>query len=124
MARKLSDKDLERYASILDSMQHALSGVIEGLQEDAFADDHARRPVDNPADTGTDAFSQSFSLDLIRHDETILEEIVDARARVKAGSFGKCEGCGKWIQKLRLNSVPWARRCIECQRASEERGGR
>jgi DnaK suppressor protein len=36
------------------------------------------------------------------------------------GGFGECERCGEEIAEKRLEALPFARYCIECQRAAEE----
>lgn len=50
-----------------------------------------------------------------------LEEIDAARARLEAGVFGGCEGCGGAIPVERLRAVPAARYCLACQ-ARRDRG--
>jgi RNA polymerase-binding protein DksA len=42
--------------------------------------------------------------------------LVDAALeRLDAGSFGTCLRCGKPIADARLEALPWAAHCIECQ---------
>jgi DnaK suppressor protein len=48
-----------------------------------------------------------------------LDEIDAAQARLAAGTFGVCEGCGKPIPLARLRAMPTARRCVVCERAAE-----
>ena len=43
-----------------------------------------------------------------------------ALERVRQGTFGQCEGCQQQIPRTRLNAVPHARFCVECQRKSEQ----
>jgi RNA polymerase-binding protein DksA len=44
--------------------------------------------------------------------------LVDAAlARIDAGRFGACLRCGGPIGSERLEALPWAEHCIECQRA-------
>jgi DnaK suppressor protein len=46
----------------------------------------------------------------------------EALARLDAGTFGMCVRCGKPIGPERLEALPWAARCIDCQRlAARER---
>jgi DnaK suppressor protein len=54
-----------------------------------------------------------FSLSTSERD--ILRRIDAALDRIEAGSFGTCLHCGKKVQSGRLQAVPWARHCIECQ---------
>jgi len=45
-------------------------------------------------------------------------ELVDAAlARLDAGTFGPCLRCGKPIPDGRLEALPWAAHCIDCQSA-------
>jgi len=48
-----------------------------------------------------------------------LEEIDRAYAKLAAGTFGVCEGCGSAIPLPRLRVMPAARRCVTCQVAQE-----
>ena len=45
-----------------------------------------------------------------------LANIDDALARVEDGSYGVCESCGEEIPVERLKALPFARRCVDCQR--------
>ena len=42
-----------------------------------------------------------------------------ALARIAAGSFGTCAGCGGRIPTSRLEALPAADRCLRCATASE-----
>lgn len=48
-----------------------------------------------------------------------LTDIEEALERLNNGTFGDCEDCGKSIPMNRLQIVPQARRCMQCQKASE-----
>lgn len=48
-----------------------------------------------------------------------LGDVYSALARIDAGTFGRCAGCGRPISKARLDVLPHARQCIRCARASE-----
>jgi DnaK suppressor protein len=120
MSRKLNGKDLEAFKATLTSIRKALSGDITALENDAFATDGDRLSVDNPADSGSESFSQEFSLELLQRDEAAMVKIDEALERVRKGTFGQCEGCQQQIPRTRLNAVPHARFCVECQRKSEQ----
>ncbi|OWP21137.1 hypothetical protein CBF90_13300 [Microbacterium sp. AISO3] len=45
--------------------------------------------------------------------------ISEALGRVRAGSYGQCVGCGRAIAPARLEAVPYAPACIECQSRAE-----
>ena len=42
---------------------------------------------------------------------------------MKAGEYGVCEVCSKKIPMARLDALPYATMCIECQREIERNGG-
>lgn len=121
-SKKLNAKDLETYKALLLQLQREVSGDISALEDDAFSTDGDRLSVDNPADIGSESFSQEFSLELLQRDEATLGEIQEALGRVDAGTFGLCESCDEAIPKARLNTVPHARFCVTCQRKAERRG--
>ena len=121
MSKKLNAKDLESYKVLLTQLRREVSGDISDLEADAFSTDGDRLSVDNPADIGSESFAQEFSLELLQRDEATLAEIDEALDRVKLGTFGMCESCAEAIPKVRLNAVPHARFCVECQRKTERR---
>jgi multiple antibiotic resistance protein len=42
--------------------------------------------------------------------------------RIQSGDFGSCAGCGHAISLKRLQAVPWASHCIQCQERYEHCG--
>jgi RNA polymerase-binding transcription factor DksA len=48
--------------------------------------------------------------------ETRLKEINLALGKIKKGNYGKCENCGKEINKERLKIYPAARFCLKCEK--------
>ncbi len=73
------------------------------------------------------AASQVFAQqrDLALRDRTIalLSLVDEALERLDAGTFGACTRCGRPIAPARLEALPWAATCIECQRI-RDRGDR
>jgi DnaK suppressor protein len=57
--------------------------------------------------------------------EIFLEEeerrIAEARRALADGSYGTCGGCGRVISSARLEAMPEAVRCLDCQRLFEGR---
>jgi len=121
MSKKLNARDLELFKGLLIQLRRELSHDIDDLEADAFSTDGDRLSVDNPADIGSESFAQEFSLELLQRDEATLSEIDEALERVESGRYGLCERCGEPIPKPRLNAVPHARNCVECQRKAESR---
>jgi len=81
------------------------------------------------ADQGTDSQEQEKSLMLLGKDGARLTRI-DAALRVlykEPERYGQCENCGCEIPFERLDVVPWAGHCLDCQQLHEtgaqRRGG-
>lgn len=51
---------------------------------------------------------------------TQLRNVEAALRRIVAGDFGVCAACGGAIGLKRLQALPWANNCIECQEQSEQ----
>jgi DnaK suppressor protein len=48
-----------------------------------------------------------------------LRTIEEALLRIEEGTYGKCEDCEEEISPGRLNAIPFALRCVECQEKHE-----
>jgi DnaK suppressor protein len=73
-------------------------------------------------DTGDEAVADLLSdLDAaeVSRDLAELREIETARTRLAAGTYGRCETCGREIAYERLLAAPAATRCVECQTLHE-----
>ncbi len=51
---------------------------------------------------------------------TRLRNVEAALERIATGEFGRCAACGGAIGLKRLQALPWANKCIECQEQSEQ----
>jgi DnaK suppressor protein len=74
------------------------------------------------AAAASQVFAQQRDLALRDRADAQLVLVTDALARLDAGTFGTCVRCGQPIAPDRLEALPWAARCIDCQRlAAHER---
>lgn len=46
----------------------------------------------------------------------VMDQIVAAMERLDAGTYGRCVRCGEAIPVARLDVLPYAENCIDCQR--------
>lgn len=104
----------------------ALAALDERFEErlELGDDDLTNYPL-HMADEGTDTMEQEKEFLLAHTEGEQLLEIDAALRRLYRDpeSFGECEQCGEDIRLDRLEMVPWARRCIDCQRQSEDDPG-
>jgi DnaK suppressor protein len=75
------------------------------------------------AAAATQVFEQQRDLALRDRAAQQLELVDAALARLDDATFGTCLRCGKAIAPARLEALPWAAHCIDCQ-AIVDRGGR
>jgi RNA polymerase-binding protein DksA len=66
-------------------------------------------------------FEQQRDLALRDHNRAHLADVDAALARLDAGTYGRCTSCGKDIAAERLEALPWAAFCIDCQRTKGRR---
>jgi DnaK suppressor protein len=84
-----------------------------------MANDSLKNVDDTPSEDRTDDFDREFALNLVSSEHDVLFEIDDALRRIHLKSYGKCDGCSKRIEKIRLRALPFARMCVKCQSESE-----
>jgi RNA polymerase-binding protein DksA len=61
-------------------------------------------------------FEQQRDLALRERNDLHLAEVDAAIARLDAGTYGTCTSCARPIAPERLEALPWAALCIDCQR--------
>ncbi len=69
------------------------------------------------AAAASQVFDQQRDLALRERANQHLAQVDAALARLDEGTFGRCTRCGRPIAPARLEALPWAAHCIECQTA-------
>jgi RNA polymerase-binding protein DksA len=79
--------------------------------------------VSNPGqgDRAMDSRLKNKETLLINHVEHQLEDVNQALDRLENGTYGICISCGENIQAARLEIMPSAAFCIECQRNHDQK---
>ena len=88
--------------------------LLVGLAEGIVAPDPMT--YGSQAAAASQVFEQQRDLALREKDQQHLEAVEAALARLDDGSFGACVRCGRPIAPERLEALPWAAHCIDCQR--------
>jgi len=68
------------------------------------------------AAAASQVFAQQRDLAMRDREGAQLRQVIDALARLDAGTYGTCRSCGKPIAPERLEAIPWAATCIACAR--------
>jgi RNA polymerase-binding protein DksA len=76
------------------------------------------------ADVGTDTFEEEKAQALEAHLRGLLGQVDAALERLKNGTYGICENCGKEIAPERLEALPYATLCLDCASGRRARAAR
>jgi len=115
----MDKKRLENYRKKLQAKREDLVRTIARVEEEGRAADEDTT-VDL-ADKAANSYTKEFLFGQTNTDRSFLSLIEEALKRMKAGTYGMCANCEEEVQQKRLDAVPWAKFCIECQE-KQERG--
>lgn len=99
-----------------DALRKALAGDLSLLKE--LKEQTAGDVVDAALDSAQDELSSQ----LAEVESRELAFIENALEQIRQGNYGKCELCENTIPLARLQALPYATLCIDCQREAEKQG--
>jgi RNA polymerase-binding transcription factor DksA len=104
--------DAERRDTLdrITALSREFNGIVESSAGVATDDEH-------DPEGATIAFERAQLAALIDQARGHLGELDDALDRLREGSYGRCERCGRPIAAGRLAARPTARTCIACAAA-------
>lgn len=103
---------------------------LELIQQEIIEDlEHLRADLRNMAEpsadeTDVDAYEREKTWALVQRLERKLESVEHALRLARTGTYGICEGCGTRIDPARLEILPEATLCLDCQRKLERQNKR
>jgi DnaK suppressor protein len=113
--------DLERFRARLESERARFRDAREAVNHEGSlleeTGDLAIGSGDHLADSASETYMRELDEGLGENADRVLAEIEAALRRIDDGTFGRCEVCGRPIGDERLEAVPYARLCIDDQRA-------
>jgi len=109
-ALALLDQEQQAALTMLATLTRDFTGIVDASADSNADDEH-------DPEGSTIAFERSQVGALIEQAERRIAEIEAARARVDAGTYGRCEVCGEPIADERLEARPVARTCVACASA-------
>ena len=96
-------------AALLAERDRLRAGIAEGIV--------APGPMTygSQAAAASQVFEQQRDLALRDRSAAQLVLVDEALARLDADTYGTCVRCGRAVAAARLEALPWAAHCIECQ---------
>ncbi|MCD6363426.1 MAG: TraR/DksA C4-type zinc finger protein [Synergistetes bacterium] len=110
-------RDLSRFKKRLEEMKETLTKRIKAIEKEG------------PRDIGSeevDVANYMNEMDSLFREkeeaEKTLKRVERALKRFEKGTYGLCVDCGREISEERLEVVPFAERCIECEKKLSKAG--
>jgi len=123
MADRFSKEQLNSFKQQLLEMKEAVEREIEQYSVmDKDEDMELLSPHTNhPGDAGTTQYENEFNLGMEQFSKDRMQDIEDALAKIKDGTYGISEVSGKPIPAERLEALPTARNLVEEEENLEAR---
>jgi RNA polymerase-binding transcription factor DksA len=109
--------DIAKVRTRLEGDKKRLLGELEQLSVAGRPSEERREgsPFGKREEEATESLELERRLALERGIKEQLTAIEFALAKITAGTYGKCDVCGKPIEPARLEALPQARRCMSCK---------
>ena len=110
----MTKTELNKFKEVLETKQAELAQVLrnrEGIAIEKSPD--ALDEVQNAAE-------RELAIRNLDRESNLLRNVRAALARIDEGTFGVCLHCEEDISIKRLNAVPWAPYCIQCQEMADK----
>jgi DnaK suppressor protein len=121
MNQTLSGERTERLRQLLLARRQEVQQQIDTLLAQHRADQTRLREesVADTEDLSTQNSNSHQQLSILEVRNQIRLQLDAALQRLEEGAYGICEDCQTPISEERLKALPFARRCIDCQRHAE-----
>ena len=93
----------------------------KALREDIVAPGDISTVPTHSADQDVEGLDAEVAI--AQNEQFLLEQVEAALERIEAGAYGTCQGCGKKINKQRLDAIVYTPYCIDCARDQSQDAG-
>lgn len=125
--RRLSAKRLKEFQKQLDEEREKVLASIADIEARTSGQDEFEMALtegdsdDGPSDAAIETLDRGTEFALEENLRTMLEEIDAASVKIEKATYGVCDNCGGDIKMARLERIPSATMCVECQERLERR---
>jgi len=117
-AARMTKKEMEKYRRLLEEKKATLSAEIAKTR--SAEEETTEEATQDIADKAVSSYTREFLYSLTDGERSTLLLIDDAITRIDDAIYGLCINCGSLLAEKRLNAVPWAPYCLDCQELSEK----
>ena len=117
-AARMTKRDMEKFRRPLEEKKVMLSAEIAKTR--SAGEETTEEATQDIADKAVSSYTREFLYSLTDGERSTLLQIDDAIARIDDVTYGNCIHCGSLLAEKRLNAVPWAPYCLDCQELVEK----
>jgi len=119
-AKAAAEVPQDSYQALRERLQNQRAEILNMYKQDLRAgQESADDGTEDIVDRANNAYNRELMFSLSDNERATLLQIENALRRMDEGTYGRCSNCGQVINILRLEAVPWARFCIDCQELAE-----
>jgi len=109
------------FAALRERLLQQRQEILDMYKQDLRAgQESADDGTEDIVDRANNSYNRELMFSLSDSERQMLFQVEDALRRMEQGVYGRCANCGRPISMQRLEAVPWARYCIDCQELSEK----
>jgi DnaK suppressor protein len=111
----------DRYQALRQRLQNQRDEILNMYKQDLRAgQESADDGTEDIVDRANNAYNRELMFSLSDTERNTLLQIENALRRMDDGTYGRCSNCGQNIALPRLEALPWARFCVDCQELAEK----
>lgn len=104
--------------SIKENLLAERAGLFAKLNDNDLSVDDSETP--DPVDLAVRNYSKNVMLAVSENESRQLQMVDEALQRIEDDEYGVCQNCSNTIHPKRLEAIPWARYCLNCQELVEK----
>ncbi len=118
----MDHKQLEHYKKLLINERKSIEDTLKRMDENEPNGslkeyyDELSSYDNHPADIASETYEMEMNYNLKNNENLRLMEVEKALANIENGTYGKCATCGKEIVADRMEILPTAIQCMDCEK--------
>ncbi|HEY4597269.1 MAG TPA: TraR/DksA family transcriptional regulator [Thermoanaerobaculia bacterium] len=111
----------DHYQALRLRLQNQRDEILNMYKQDLRAgQESADDGTEDIVDRANNAYNRELMFSLSDTERNTLLQIENALRWMDEGTYGRCSNCGQSIALPRLEALPWARFCVDCQELAEK----
>lgn len=111
----------DAYKILRERLDKQRQEILDMYKQDIRAgQESADDGTEDIVDRANNAYNRELMFSLSDTERQMVIQIEAALRRMDEGTYGRCANCGSTINMRRLDAVPYARFCVDCQELAEK----